>query len=121
MNELSPVVQSFLAKVSEFQQLWGLQDPDNEEWLVCDSAQFEEADVMPLWSEQALAQSHCNEDWAGFIPAAISVDEFLEYWVDDLNQDDVLVGIDWRSDDDCEEIEAFEIGQLLADVEAEED
>jgi len=121
MNDVSPVVQRFIANISESQQLWGLQDPTNEEWLVCDSGEYEDADVMPLWSEATLAQSHCTEDWSGFVPVAISVDDFLEFWVEDLNQDDVLVGIDWRSDDDCEEIEAFDLGQLLADVEADED
>ncbi|MFQ6370598.1 DUF2750 domain-containing protein [Shewanella sp. YIC-542] len=120
MSEVSPVVQRFIANISETAQLWGLQDPTNEEWLVCDSSEYEDADVMPLWSEAELAKSHCNEEWAGFVPTTISMDEFLEYWVEDLNQDDVLVGIDWRDEDDCTELEAFELGQLLADVEAAE-
>ncbi len=119
MTDLAPALSQFIDNVKEHQQVWGLQDDSGEGWVVCDSSEYEDTDVMPLWSDQALAQSHCTEEWVNFAPVAISLEELLEFWIEDLNEDGVLIGIDWRAEQECPEVEPVELAKFLVDVEAE--
>ena len=108
---------SFINQVKETQVLWALQDKESEDWVVLDSINFENTEVMPLWSTQVLAQKHCVEEWADYIPAAISVADWMEFWVEDLLEDGVIVGLDWQEQDDCVELELPEFTQTLAAIE----
>ena len=109
---------SFINQVKETQVLWALQDKESEDWVVLDSINFENTEVMPLWSTQALAQSHCVEEWASYFPVAIPVAEWMEYWVEDLLEDGVIIGLDWQENDECFELELAEFTQALAGVES---
>ncbi|MCL1067906.1 DUF2750 domain-containing protein [Shewanella olleyana] len=119
MIEQTPAVASFIENVKEHQVLWGLADETGEGWVVCDSSEFEQTDVMPLWSTEAAASSHCTEEWAEYKAVKISLNEFLEYWVGDLNDDGVLVGLDWIADEECIEVDPIVLAKELVDVEAE--
>ncbi|KFZ36702.1 hypothetical protein HR45_14680 [Shewanella mangrovi] len=119
MSELSAVLSSFLKNIEETQTLWALQDESGEGWVVCDSTMYEDTDVMPLWSTEEMAAKQCNDEWQDFTPTPISVEEFLEYWVEDLNEDGVTIGIDWQGDENCEELEPVEFAKTLAEIEAE--
>ncbi|WP_394130031.1 DUF2750 domain-containing protein [Shewanella maritima] len=119
MTQSSTITENFVTNIKENQILWGLQDESGEGWVVCDSAQFEETDVMPLWSTQAAAKSHCSDEWADYHVTAITLADFLEFWVGDLNEDGVLVGIDWEAEEECLELEPVEIAKELVDVEEE--
>ena len=46
----------FMAHVKNTQVLWALQDKSSEGWVILDSINFEETDVMPLWSNAELAK-----------------------------------------------------------------
>ncbi len=118
MKDTNPTQSQFFADVKPNQVVWGLQDKTGEDWVICDSAQFENTDVMPLWSSESLAQRHCCDEWKDYQPAAISVADFLEFWVDDLNEDGVMLGINWQGEDDCLEIDLVEFSQSLAEIEA---
>ncbi|MBV7314328.1 DUF2750 domain-containing protein [Shewanella sp. NIFS-20-20] len=118
MSELDPVLSSFIANVKEQQMLWGLQDETGEGWVVCDSADYEETDAMPLWSTEAMAKTHCTDEWADYQAVAIPLSEYLEFWVSDLNDDGVVIGIDWQNDQGCLELDPIELAKHLVDVEA---
>ncbi|MBM7073699.1 DUF2750 domain-containing protein [Shewanella sp. 202IG2-18] len=120
MTEITPTLTTFVAQVAETQQFWGLADKSGEEWVVCDSAQFEETDALPVWSSEEEAKKHCAEEWEGYQPQVITLKEFMEFWVDDLNDDGVMVGINWILESDCEEIDPIELAKKLAEVETEE-
>jgi hypothetical protein len=47
------------------------------------------------------------------------LEELLEFWIEDLNEDGVLIGIDWRAEQECPEVEPVELAKFLVDVEAE--
>ena len=111
-------LKSFLQQVKDTQELWALQDKNSEDWVVLDSVNFENTEVMPLWSTEALAKSHCVEEWADYVPAAISVADWMEFWVEDLLEDGVIIGLNWQENDDCFELELAEFTQSLATVEA---
>jgi hypothetical protein len=85
---------------------------------VLDSIAYENTEVMPLWSSAELAQQHCIEEWANYIPCEISFSDWFEFWLEDLNQDNVIVGVDWQDNDECLEMELADFTQALAQVES---
>ncbi len=111
------VLSTFINQIKETQTLWALQDKSSEDWVVLDSVNFENTEVMPLWSTEELAKKHCVEEWADYVPAAISVADWMEFWVEDLLEDGVIIGLDWQEDADCFELELAEFTQALAEIE----
>jgi len=110
-------LKSFLNQVKDTQEICALQDKDSKDWVVLDSVNFENTEVMPLWSTEALAKSHCVQEWADYVPAAISVAEWMEFWVEDLLEDGVIIGLNWQENEACFELELPEFTQALAEVE----
>jgi hypothetical protein len=47
----------------------------------------------------------------------ISVGDWLEFWVEDLAADNVMIGVDWQGEDYLE-MELAEFSQQLAEIEA---
>ena len=50
-------------------------------------------------------------------PAAISVADWMEFWVEDLLEDGVIIGLNWQENEDCFELELPDFTQALAEVE----
>ena len=119
MTEANPILASFIEDVKQHQAVWGLQDESGEGWVVCDSSEFEDADVMPLWSTEAQAKIHCTEEWVNYKPVAIALTELLEFWISDLNDDGVLIGLNWQEDHDCLELDPIRLAKSLVNVEEE--
>jgi hypothetical protein len=112
-------LQTFVDKSKASQTFWGLQDPTSDDWVVCDSLEFEETDVMPLWTDSKGATNYCSEDWSDYVPVAITVEDFLEYWAADLNYDGVLLGLDWLAEDENSiEIDPIEVAKAFANHES---
>ena len=120
MTDITPTLTTFVSQVEETQQFWGLSDKNGDDWVVCDSAQFDETDVLPVWSLEADAKNHCVDEWKDYQPKAVTLKEFMEFWVDDLNDDGVMLGINWVLDGNCEEIDPIEMAKKLAEIETEE-
>lgn len=117
MSDNNSVLDTFLTDVKPTQQLWALQDKESQDWVVVDSLNYQETEVMPLWSSKALATEHCTEEWADYIAAEIPLAEWLELWVADLVEDDVVIGINWRGEDNDLEVDLAELTQALAEIE----
>lgn len=107
----------FMAHVKSTQTLWALQDQASEGWVILDSINFENADVMPVWSSSDLAKKHCVDEWEGYVPMAISLADWLEFWVEDLAEDNVMIGVEWLDGGEYLELELAEFSQMLAKVE----
>ncbi len=122
MTTQNSTLQTFLTNVKPSQALWALQDKDSEDWVVLDSIAFEDTEVMPLWSSAKLAQQHCIDEWVNYSPCKISLTDWFEFWLEDLNQDNVIIGVDWQveSDDEQEylEMELADFTQALAEIES---
>lgn len=112
------ILPDFLTNVQLTQNLWALQDQKSTDWVILDSIIYENTDVMPLWSSAQLAQQHCIDEWAKYVPCAISVADWLEFWLEDLNSDGIIVGINWQVQDDCLEIELADFTHALAEIES---
>jgi hypothetical protein len=118
MENNKQALAAFLADVKPTQQLWALQDKKSEEWVVLDSLTYEDTDVMPLWSSEEGAAQHCTEEWADYMPSAISLADWLEFWIEDLVADGVVIGINWCGEEDDLEIDLAEFTHALVDIEA---
>lgn len=108
----------FLIDVKPTQLLWALQDKESEDWVVLDSPSFENTDVMPLWSSEELAQQHCVDEWSDYAPSKISLADWFEFWIEDLNEDNVIVGVNWQGDDEYVEMELSDFTQTLVEIES---
>ena len=117
MIDQEEIQRNFLKEVKTSQVLWALQDNTSEDWVVLDSVNYENTEVMPLWSTYALAKEHCIDEWASYTPAQITVSDWMEFWIEDLNEDSVIVGIDWSDNDECVEVELAEFVQALSEIE----
>jgi hypothetical protein len=53
--------------------------------------------AMPFWSTRARVEKVIASvpDYAGFRPRELSLDEFATRWLDGLERDGLLVGINW--------------------------
>lgn len=117
MSDTNLPSADFMAHVKSTQTLWALQDTASEGWVILDSINFENADVMPVWSSNELAQNHCVDEWEGYVPMAISLADWLEFWVEDLAEDNVMIGVEWLDGGEYLELELAEFSQMLAKVE----
>ncbi|MFT6984540.1 MAG: hypothetical protein ACJAT7_000337 [Psychromonas sp.] len=117
MEDNNQTLVTFLAEVKPTQLFWALQDKKSEDWVVLDSLNYEETEVMPLWSTAELAEQHCTEEWKDYTPSAITLAEWLEFWVDDLIEDNIVIGINWLGEDNDLEIDLPEFTQSLVDIE----
>ena len=115
-DNLDANFQLFIEEVRESGQVWGLRY--GEDWVVCRSAEFEDADVMPLWSAEGDARLHCVDEWADYEPEVIDLEEFLDIWINDLDEDDVLVGPNWNADLEGQELEPIELAKALVELDA---
>jgi hypothetical protein len=121
-------LKTFIADVKNTQSFWALQEKSGEDWVVLDSINFEDTDVMPLWSTQELAQQHCVDEWQDYLPTIITLSDWLEFWLEDLGEDGVIVGINWqeevvesgddtKSENEYLELDLAEFSQSLAEIE----
>lgn len=117
-NTNSAVLADFINAVKPTQKFWALQDAESEDWVVLDSESVERTEVMPLWSSAELAKVNCIDEWQSFLPAEITLEQWLEFWVEDLKKDNVLVGLNWQDEGECLELELSDFSLALAEIEA---
>ena len=118
MTDSNTHLSNFIAQVKSTQTFWALHDKSSDGWVILDSINFENTDVMPLWSTADLAKIHCVDEWQVYEPMSITLAEWLEFWVEDLADDNVLIGLDWQDGDEYLELELGEFSQALASIEA---
>ena len=46
----STILSTFLVDVKNTQSFWALQEKSGEDWVVLDSINFENSEVMPSWT-----------------------------------------------------------------------
>jgi hypothetical protein len=118
MTDKDQILASFIADVTPTQSFWALQDKESEDWVVLDSVIFDETEVMPLWSTPEFALVHCTEEWSDYVPAEITLSDWLEFWVKDLIEDDAVLGINWIGEEGDVEVDLLEFTEALVNIEA---
>jgi hypothetical protein len=106
-DDESENVDRFLVEVIENGCVWGLEGPEG--WALCASETRKDTHVMPFWSQQQFALAHCQEDWQGYRPVAIELEEFLEDWLTGMHQDVVLAGLNWDAELEGREMEPLDL------------
>ncbi|CAI8865887.1 MULTISPECIES: DUF2750 domain-containing protein [Burkholderia] len=77
----------FIRKVSDFEVVWSLFD---QGWATaCTGA----ATVAPFWPEEAFAKLCATDEWQGFHPKAIALEDFLERWLPGMANDQRICAV----------------------------
>ena len=97
--------------------VWGLRDADGN-WSLVSSIDNDSLDVIPFWSAEGLAQALCTGYWNVYKPVAIELEEFLDDWLPGMHADVLMVGINWNTELEGQEMEPLD---LLEEFEAELD
>lgn len=97
----------FIVEAMELGCVWGLQG--TEGWALSGSEAHDDIDVMPFWSQESFARAHCEGDWKDYQPVAVDLEEFLEDWLPGMHEDVLLVGINWNSELEGEEVEPLDL------------
>ncbi|HEX8549350.1 MAG TPA: DUF2750 domain-containing protein [Cytophagaceae bacterium] len=83
----------FIERVSETGVVWGLSFEDG--WATCESNDFEDAEVIPFWSDEDLAKVIATDEWKHYQTTEITLSEFLENWLLGMHDDELLAGTNW--------------------------
>ncbi|MGC6480791.1 MAG: DUF2750 domain-containing protein [Porticoccaceae bacterium] len=95
--------------------IWGLRD-EEDNWAMVESSVNSDIGVIPFWSNRDLAIALCHDDWAIYKPVAIAIEEFIDDWLTGMHEDVLLVGINWNTDLEGQELEPLD---LLEEFESE--
>lgn len=78
----------FIKRVASFEQTWGIEDAG---WVL--ALTKEETEVFQVWPFAEYAAPCCTGEWAGCVPKAIDLDDFMESYLPDFEEKGILVGV----------------------------
>lgn len=103
--------ENFIKRTSESNTVWGLKNEDR--WCVCESNDYEDTEVMLFWSDEAYAKQCAIEEWSDYKPEPIPLEEFMNNWLYGMNQDNLLVGVNWNAKLIGLEVEPYDLYKIL--------
>lgn len=77
----------FVRKVADFEVVWSLFDKG---WA---TAHTGAATAVPFWPEEEFAKLCATDEWQGFRPAAIALEDFLERWLPGMANDQRICAV----------------------------
>ena len=80
--------EHFVKVVSDWEEVWGLYE---DGWAL--SATEDGQTVFPLWPAREYAILCAEDEWKGYRPEAISLNDLIEELLPKLEQDNVIVGV----------------------------
>ena len=113
----------FIRSIIGSQTLYTLAS-DEGDIAECPSTEYEEDDGEPVpvfcvWHDRAQAEACKVEEWADYQLEALPLDFFLHEWLVSMDQDAVLLGVDFDSELYGLEIEPVEVLADLLDAAAQ--
>ena len=113
----------FIRSIIGSQTLYTLVS-DEGDIAECPSIEYEEDDGEPVpvfcvWHDRAQAEACKVEEWANYQLEALPLDFFLHEWLVSMDQDAVLLGVDFDSELYGLEIEPVEVLADLLDAAAQ--
>lgn len=82
--------EHFVKKAAENMEVWGLRYSDDR-WAIGTSDHARES--FPVWPDPRYAELMANRQWAGAVPHAIVLDDWLRKWSPGLARDGRLVAV----------------------------
>lgn len=83
----------FISKVTDFEEIWGLY---KDGWALLGKGT--EKLVFPFWPEKEFASLNVFNEWNGYEPKIIKLDDFLEKWIPGLISDNIEISIFYHTD-----------------------
>jgi hypothetical protein len=103
----------FIRKVADFEEVWGLFSDQGGRATLGTGDKI----VVPFWPEEDFAVLCATEQWQGYVPKMISLEDFMAKWIPGLQRDQRLVNIFYVPQ--TKEGSIIEPGDLLSDLENE--
>lgn len=101
----------FIDSILDSGKVYVLKSEDG--WVFCESEEFEEADVIPFWSDKADAQALCTDEWSDNTVESIDVVDFVEKWLVGMAEDGFLAGPNWDTNMMGLEVEPGDLAEQL--------
>lgn len=105
--------KEFVEKVVASEKVWGLIN--EEGFATASSNEYEDADVIPFWSEKEGALAAAKDEWKEFTVEEVSLTEFLENWCVGMQNEDMIVGTNWDENLFGTELEPFDLALEVID------
>lgn len=106
-SDLEENFERFMVEAEETGCVWILEG--SEGFALCPSTISETVDVMPMWSQPEFAQAHCVDEWASYKPVPVALAELLDDWLPGMHEDVLLVGVNWNTDMEGDEMEPLDL------------
>lgn len=105
--------KKFIERVVDFGAVWGLES--DEGFATSGSNDFEDAKVIPFWSDKAYASALSKEEWSNYKATSMTIADFMENWLIGMFNDGLLVGTNWDANLFGKEIEPLYLALQLTD------
>lgn len=92
--------KDFIKKVCETEIVYGLKDDKGYATSYSNDLEYDDGEpvqIICFWSDAARAKSCVDKEWNRYDASPISLNEFLENWCLGMNNDGLLVGINFDS------------------------
>ena len=100
----------FIKKICDWEEVWTLY---NEGFATISD---DEGNILvPFWPAKRYAEFFANEEWAGYKPEMIVLDDFIDKWLPGMLKDGYKPAIFWNSHNSA----VTKIENLLRDIEEE--
>ena len=110
--------EAFLQDVLNDKKVWLLQ---NEEGLACQSSlEYEGVMAVLMWSNCILAEAEREGDFEFLEAEALGLYELIFHWLPNMTDENVVCGLNWRSDDGGLEVEPGDLLEHLTLILPEE-
>lgn len=106
----------FIEDILATGKVWVLKSEDG--WVLCKSEEYEDADVIPFWSNKAHAKAHCTDEWSNNTVESINVVDFVEKWLTGMAEDGFLVGPNWNAEMMGLEIEPGDLAEHIIEADS---
>ena len=81
--------QHFVSKVCDWEELWILENEEENFLIVCPEADIE---YFPVWPHPDYASAFGSDDYPNYKPSKIELEKFIETWLPGLDKDGIKVG-----------------------------
>lgn len=81
----------FIKKIVAFEEVWSLRN--EEGWIT--SGMGDEV-FFPVWAKKEFAELYISGDWQDCKCESIDIDDFLEDWLEGLQEDGIRVSVMWH-------------------------
>lgn len=106
--------QRFVERVVLSRIVWGLKDAQSWASTVSTADATHGREVIPFWSDRALASDCAKECWANYEPAQIPLDVFIQRWLPRMALERCLAGTNWNAQLNGHELEPDGLRDELA-------